>query len=82
MMSSTLNVTNVSSMGQKSKKIFAKRFDEDFGEMNLSLKDSISIENSLRLLVALGFIKPELRIKPTMDSKLVDELLALVKAPK
>lgn len=72
-------------MGQKSKKIFAKRFDDDFDrickEMGLTPKDSVDIEQANKILVSLGFIKMELRQKQSLDSKLIDELLALVQAP-
>ena len=43
MMSSTFQVQGTSNMGQKSKKIFAKRFDDDFErvckEMGLTAND-------------------------------------------
>ncbi len=71
-------------MGNKSKKIFGKRFDEDFDrvckELGLNLNDQISIEDANKMVINLGFIKTELRSKPTLDSKLVDELLTYVKA--
>jgi hypothetical protein len=52
-------------MSHKSKKIFAKRFDDDFdrlcSEMGFGITDSITYEEANKLLVALGFIKVELR---------------------
>jgi len=62
-MSSTINLATTATMSQKSKKIFAKRFDDDFDRVSgeLGILDSVSIEEASNLLVALGFIKLELR---------------------
>ena len=83
-MSSTINLAATTvTMSHKSKKIFAKRFDDDFDRVSgeLGIVESVSIEEASNLLVALGFIKLELRQVISMDSKLIDQLLSLVKAP-
>ena len=67
MMSSNINIAHSATMGNKSKKIFTKRFESDFervcGELGFGLTDSISIDDANKLLGALGFIKTELRQK-------------------
>ena len=74
-MSSALNATKITTiMSQKSKKILAKRFDDDFGRVSgeLNLQETITLEEANKLLISLGFVKIEnSRINPN-DTKLVD----------